>query len=458
MGGRLALAKTRLQSVDVAPRDPPTDPGDLAPLVETASSLADKHQKMADGVDAAAGGALQDAQQGLSLMRTLQNRENKVQELIGDLKALYESSGAEAQSLDRRAVRLGEEAGAESKMAADMLKQIARLEKNLPESMKDWGDAVRARLDPLRDSVDGEVSDLQELQTTVKGDQQDAQDLLDQGKAAQQEFTGLLDRVQEAKEETERALKTISDNRQELDQTLRDLRGFEEQVSAGRAEADQAVSRLPGVQTSIRQAENRNQQTGQVLRDLQPEASGAMGAIGLLQEQLDLLQGVAPPPGGGGLAADGARLGAAVQDLRARSERTGGGAAAALEDARQEGAGAAEAAVAAAEALSSAKNSRDAVARTLREVHALLASTNKTGQVDPTRLGALEALVSSQQQEVSGLGPRLLKVQVLEADRIRDLDRLDRDLDQVLADIQNLEEVLRAVPEGCYNSPPIEEA
>lgn len=54
----------------------------------TPTPLPSSHQTFADTVERNANKALSDSQQSLTLVRNLMNRENKVKELIGDLKTM----------------------------------------------------------------------------------------------------------------------------------------------------------------------------------------------------------------------------------------------------------------------------------------------------------------------------------------------------------------------------------
>lgn len=51
-----------------------------------AVSLSCRHQSTANDVERTATNALSDSQKSLALVRNLMNKENKVKELIGDLK------------------------------------------------------------------------------------------------------------------------------------------------------------------------------------------------------------------------------------------------------------------------------------------------------------------------------------------------------------------------------------
>ena len=50
--------------------------------------LSFRHQTTADSVERTASEALTDSKKSLALVRDLMTRENKVQELIGDMKAM----------------------------------------------------------------------------------------------------------------------------------------------------------------------------------------------------------------------------------------------------------------------------------------------------------------------------------------------------------------------------------
>lgn len=56
------------------------------------------------------------------------------------------------------------------------------------------------------------------------------------------------------------------------------------------------------------------------------------------------------------------------------------------------------------------------------------------------------------------LRPRLRDMEDQEAAQRRQLIRINLEIDMILEDIANLEDILRTIPSGCFNSPPIEEA
>lgn len=459
---RLNLDKARsdLRSAEVPLGDAPLSPNFLSSLVQTASSLADDHQMKAKAVERSATDALSDSQKSLALVRTLMNKENKVKELIGDLKTMYDQTSAQVKGLENQATRLSGQARDESKMADGMLKDITSMERGLPLSLKEGVDAMVTRLDGLKETVDGDISGFEALQAGVQRDMTATGDLLAKGKAAQQEGNKLLDRVNAAKADTEGALQRINGNTRELDDVLNTLKGFDQQIDSSRALADSAIKRLPGINATIQQAVRNNGETLSILGDAANGYNIALGTINMLENQVnDLENSLGSLPSHAGLLNRATKLNRDSTDLKTKAVTAAGGLNSELKAVRRLEADAEQAAVGAAAAFDNAKRTRAAVGQTLRDINSLLANMNQNGFVDEKRLKQLEDSLADAQRDVEGrLVPRLRDMEDQEAAQRRRLTGINLDIDSILGDIANLEDILRAVPSGCFNSPPIEEA
>lgn len=87
-----------------------------------------------------------------------------------------------------------------------------------------------------------------------------------------------------------------------------------------------------------------------------------------------------------------------------------------------------------------------------------LPSSDQTSTVDEKHLKELEdRMVSAQRAVDQRLRPRLRDMEEQDAARRRGLTGINQDIDTILRDIDNLKDILKSVPEGCFNSPPIEE-
>ncbi|XP_008432897.1 laminin subunit gamma-2 isoform X2 [Poecilia reticulata] len=451
-------AKTRIQSVELPVRDDPLPSGSLSSLVQQATGLADGHKMAADSVEQTANEALSDSKQSLNLIRTLMNKENKVKELIGDLQDLYDKTSADVKSLEKRAGSLSDDAKQESKMADGMLKDISRLEKNLPSSMKDAVDAMATRLDALKVAAQKNMSAVDDLLGAVEDDRTDAEDLLDQGQTAQQEFNKLLDRVRTAEAETNKALRSVGPNN-DLDDTLSTLRGFDQQISDSKAEADEAIKRLPNIDSTIQEAVGKNSWAQSVLDAASKDHDEAMGNINALDGLAKNLQNTAGSLlDAGGLVSEADKLNQEAKKLKAGAEQTAEALRDGLTEAEDLAAGAQEAAAGATAALANAKQCKDAVQETLRSVSNMLANLNSGDVVDEEQLRRLEEALGRAEAEVLvRLRPRLNDMEDEEEAHRRRLTAINADIDSILRDIANLEDIRDSIPAGCYNTPPIEE-
>lgn len=85
--------------------------------------------------------------------------------------------------------------------------------------------------------------------------------------------------------------------------------------------------------------------------------------------------------------------------------------------------------------------------------------TDQSGDVDEELLKQLEDSLAGAQRNVDQrLVPLFRNMEVLEAAQQHRLAGINKDVDTILADIKNLQDILNAIPLGCFNSPPIEEA
>ncbi|XP_061587531.1 laminin subunit gamma-2 [Cololabis saira] len=454
----LGDAKTALRSADLPLSDEPQGPSALTSLAKTAAALADKHRTKAALVEQTADAALSDSEESLVLARTLLTRENGVKELIGDLRSMYGQTSARVKGLQDRGTRLGEEAADESKLADGMLRDIASMERRVPPPLEDERVAMVTRLDRAAQAVEDAVSGIQDLQDAAQPNRAAAEVLLADGTAAQQDYQKLLDRVNVAKGDTEDALRRITGNTGELDGALDGLRGFDQQIDDSKALAAAAVRRLPGINATVQNAVGNNAKTRSALDNVSKDYDGALESMNVLENLVDGLEktfGSLPAQAG---LVEATQLNGEVKDLQKRAGAAAGDLAAQLGEATQLEAEAEEAADGAQAAFNNARRTKDAVATTLRDVNNLLANINRGDAVDEQQLLRLEeALADAQKGVESGLRPRLQEVTEQEEARRRRLSRLDLDIDGLLADIANLEDVLAAVPRGCYNAPPIEE-
>lgn len=457
---QLDQARADLKAAEIPAGDVPRDPDLVSSLVSTARTLAEKHQKEANAVEKNAANALEDSEMGLALIQNLMNRENKVKDLTGVLKNTYEQASAQVRGLKKEAGKLSSAAKEESRTAGEALKDIANMERSVPPSLKEGAEKMMSSLGNLTRATDKNVAALDALQDGVQRDTAVVQDLLVKGRAAQKDVEELRDRVNVAEVDTQDALRRFGENLGDLDEALKTLNGFDQQIDRGQALADAAIDRLPGVNATIQKAVRDNSKASSIFQEVSAAYEGALGTVSQLGSLVDSLEGtsgslLAHPA----LLKDTATLRKESEDLRTQSATASGRLDQDLKTVTRLEADAKQAADGASAAFDNARNARAAVGQTLRDVSTLLANINQGGTVDEGRLQQLEDSVADAQRDVDqDLRPRLRDMEEREAAQRRHLGIINHDIDGILRDIANLDDILAAIPKGCYNSPPIEEA
>ncbi|XP_070974306.1 laminin subunit gamma-2 [Oncorhynchus clarkii lewisi] len=428
-------------------------------LVQRATDLAEKQQSKSETMEKTANGALAKSEKSLALMRSVMTGENKIKELISDLKTKYDENSAQVKAMESLATRLSSSARDESRMATDTLEQIASLEPGIPRPLKKDIDSVLAKLDGLRERVEKNLTAYQALQEDTQEDKAAVEDLLAQGKAAQQKYDQLLGRANHAKADTELALKDITDNIDGVDNVLEMLRGFDGQINKNKALADEAIKKLPGINATIHQAVGNNSETLFIIGSVSGDYNDALGTVSSLEAVVSRLEGMSGslpvPPAG--LLKDATKLKEDMQGLQKQAVATVAKVAAEKANAEIQKDRAAEASIGATGAYNNAKHTRDAVGETLLVINNLLSMIGKPGSVDEERLGELEQSINSARGQVNlQLQPRLQDLEGKEASQRTRLTGLNLDIDMILDDIRNLEDIHANIPKGCFNSPPIE--
>lgn len=452
----LLKATKDLNAVDFPLRDAEAGNNNMDGLVQKATDLADQHQSEATTVEQTANNALSEAKNALALVSGIVDGENKVKEQINSLNNMYKTDVALVDAMQKQAAGVSSAAQAESKVALDTLKLISDLEKNIITAPEDSTADLVARLDSLKDSLLSNVTGYQELQKDILADQKETEDLLNKVKTAQQIQDKLLARANAAKAEADQAVK-IFDSLEGVDQALDKIKGFEGQLNSNKASADEALSKLPIINTTIQQAMANNDKTRAVLADMS-DFRDAMDTIEKLNNTLNRIEKMSGslPPSADYLttatALKGSMVGLNTEAGQTMSRLTADGKYAErnrklAEEVNQE----------ANQAYKRATDTRNAVSDTLKTVGDLLGALGKPGSVDEKRVSDLEKAISDSRSRVeTDLRPRLRELEDTEAQQRATISRMITDIDTILADIQNLEQIRRNIPANCYNTAPNE--
>ncbi|XP_015210519.2 laminin subunit gamma-2 isoform X1 [Lepisosteus oculatus] len=456
---KLDLAKLEIRRVELPAQDerPGVSTNSLSSLVQTATSLAKSHKDEANKIEQTAKSSLLDVDRALSLMRNVINGENKVTEVIGDLRAQYNRDVAKVKDLENRAASVSSGAQAESRTATEALNEIISLERLIPDSIQREIQNVKSSADSLKRRAEEQLSDYRTLQGGITDAKNQARDLLLKGKADQQRHDQLLARANAAKAEAVASLRDIQMNVNGVEQVLGNLKDFDGQLSTNKAEADRAIRRIPLIGNIIQEAVQSNTKTESILGNTEGDINEAQMKVGELKNIVEQMEGaVSTLKGSNGLLSEATTLKNSLSDLQFQTLATVRDLTAERNKANEEKEEAKRAIRQATAAYNKAVDSRKAVGATLRTINSLLNTLDSSGGVDETRLAELQESISNARSTVTTLQPRLdnlVQMEFTQQERIRSLNR---DIDIIMEDIQNLKTIQSTIPKGCFNSPPIE--
>ncbi|XP_062383791.1 laminin subunit gamma-2 [Sardina pilchardus] len=454
---KLQQAKQNLREAEFPSGDAAAGSDSLTGLVQKATTLADKHQGRADYIEKTANSALSDAEKALNMMRTAMTGENKVKEQIVNLKALYEKKSSEVKAMQNEASGVTTTATVESDIAADALKQISSLV--IPQPPTEDVTKLAGSLNVLKKWMEGNMTAYEDLQKDVDADQSKAESLLAKAKAAQQEYDKLLGRADAAKAVTDQALEDINDNMSGVEEALENLRGYDDKISENKALAEDAISKLPGISATIKDAVDTNTQTLSVLDSVDTPYNGALGTISTLGEIVTRLEGMPDVVTlSTELERDAGVLRGDVDDLQDRADNVLDTIKEDRKTAEDERDTVVQVANDAKTALDNAQGTRSAIGETFKTVTDLLNAFGSTsGPVDQEKLDELQKAVNTATTTVNGqLRPRLKELEEIEERQKNNLSNMSASIDAIMADIKNLEEIRASIPKGCFNAPPIE--
>ncbi|XP_028328576.1 laminin subunit gamma-2 [Gouania willdenowi] len=455
METKLGEAKRSLQRIELPLGDSPLDSNVLSRLMQAALGLADKHNTTANAVGKTASAALADSEKSLDLVKNLVNKENKVKGLVENLSKMFDQIPGQVKGLEKQAISVANEAKDESKRAENMLKEIGKMESNILPVLKDDIRTMVSRMDKVKKQVGENTLGLDDLRDAVQLNKDKAEKELTTGKAAQKEVDKLKDRVDVAKVNAENALKNINLNTKELDSALDTIRGFDHQIDTSKAAADESIKRLPKISGIVKQASKNNAEMLSHLGTVSEDFNDALGAINNMEALVNNLEKtLGSLPSHDDLLNEATRLNREAQALKTTMTNTAVGLSSELDEAKRLEADAEDASIGAAAAFNHAKQARDVVSKTLQDVNTLLANMNKPGvKVDEKQLKQLEDELANAQREVEdNLRPKLQDMEKLEDAHRRRLEGIKVDIETILADIINLEDILKSIPSGCYNS------
>ncbi|OXB55430.1 hypothetical protein ASZ78_007104 [Callipepla squamata] len=427
-------------------------------LAQEALSLANSHMQAANVIKQAAKAAQDDSQQALELLQAAVSGEAAVPGSLQGLLRKYEELQLLAGGLEADANRIASEADKAYQSSLTLLSSLSRLTKTSFGSFE--GEATQLKQDAaaLLSSVDRNMAQYRQLQSRMGLWEEEIKKLLQRGEGERATLTQLLSRANLARNTALQAVSAGNATFYEVEQILKSLRGFNLQADDKRREAEDAMRRLQVISSMVASAKEKTDRAEAILGNAATESKAASSTAGEakeitfgIQKEIIQLRLEANRTADGVLA-----LEKAVAALQHEAKEVGGEFQSKLSEAEADAAMIQETTKEAQGVHAKAGQAGALVQETLSALEELLRLMNQPGAVDEEGLKQLELNFSKAKTKTNQLKEQMSELEhraTLQKVRVQ---KLDSSIDEILADIKNLEDIQRSLPPGCYNTKAIE--
>ncbi|KAK5860486.1 hypothetical protein PBY51_021960 [Eleginops maclovinus] len=456
----LDKAKDAVAKVDIKAPSGSGDPNNMTLLAEEARTLADKHKMDADQIEKIAKDANDTSTRAHELLLKTLEGESQTSREIDELNKKYTEAKELAKSLEKQANKVQAEAEDAGNRA---LKIFANLTSTPPfdtKTLEDEASKIKKEASDLDKLIDKTEKEYNDLRDDLKGKEQEVRKLLEKGRSEQQTADQLLARADAAKALAEEAAEKGKATFREAESILEDLRDFDRRVNDNKTAAEDALKKIPAINATIMAANQKTRQAEAALGNANADAREAKAKA----EEAEKIAG--------NVQKGSAKTKEDAEKALEETTRLDGEVSAMMEqldDAEQElnrkkAEAAADMMMAgmasdnAKEAEDNARKAKSAVKTVLSTITALL---DQLGNIDKVDLSKLNQIDESLKRAKGSMGAsdldrklsELTEVARSQEDLINDYDRQIR---EIHADINNLNDIKNTLPEGCFNTPSLE--
>ncbi|NWR58462.1 LAMC2 protein, partial [Bucorvus abyssinicus] len=427
-------------------------------LAQEALRLANSHTQAANTIDQAAKAVREDARQALELVRAAAGGEAAASGSLQGLLEKYKELKLLAGGLKAEADGMASEADKAYQGSLVLLSSLSRLMKTDIGSFQ--GEATRLKQDAsaLLSLVDTYMAQYRQLQSRTGRWEEEIKQLLQRGEGKRVTLTQLLSRANLARSTALQAVSAGNTTFYEMEQILKSLRGFNLQADDKRREAEDAMRRLPIISSMVTSAREKTDRAEAILGSATSESKAASQVAGEakeiatgIQEEITQLKVEANRSADGVLA-----LEKAVAALQREAREVDGEFERKLSEVEVDAAVIQETAQEAQAVHAKAGRAGVVVQKTLSALEELLHLMNQPGAVDEDGLKQLEMNFSKAKTRRNELKDEISELEQTAALQKARAQMLESSIDEILADIKNLEDIQKSLPPGCYNTKAIE--
>lgn len=456
----LEKAKDAISKVDIKPPSGGGDPNNMTLLAEEARKLAEKHKMAADQIEKIAKEANDTSTRAYNLLLKTLEGEMKTSQEIEQLNQRYNDAKEMAKNLEKQATKVQREAEEASERALKIFANLTSLPPFDTKALEDEADKIKKESFELDKLIDKTEEQYNTLRDDLRAKEQEVRKLLDKGKSEQQTADQLLARADAAKALAEEAAKKGQSTFREAENILDDLRDFDKRVNDNKTAAEEALQRIPLINATIIAA---NEKTHQAEAALGNAASDAKEAKSKAEEAERIASNVQKGSAKTKEEAEKAfaethKLDSEVTQMMEQLSEAEKELAKKKAEADSDMMMAAMASDNAKEAEDNARKAKSAVKSVLGTIAALLDQLGNIDKVDLSKLNQIDESLKRAKGKMadSELDRKLAELNDVARTQEDMIGDYDRQIRQIRADILNLEDIKRTLPDGCFNTPSIE--
>nr|XP_009670977.1 PREDICTED: laminin subunit gamma-2 [Struthio camelus australis] len=427
-------------------------------LAQEALRLANSHMEAANTIEQAAKAAQDDSQQALELVRSAVSGGAVVSSSLQGLLRKYEEVKSLAGDLEAEADRTASEADKAYQGSLMLLNSLSRLMKTDTGSFEGEATRLKQEANTLMSMVDTYMAGYRQLQSRTGRWEEEIKQLLQRGEGERAALSRLLFRANLARSTAQEAVSAGNATFYEVEQILKSLRGFNVQADDKRREAEEAMRRLPIISNMVSSAKDKTDRAEAVLGNAASESKTASSNAAEAKEITSgIQQAIAQLKVETNRTADGVlALEKAIATLQREAKEVDGEFERKVSEVEADATVIQETAQEAQSAHAKAGQAGVAVQETLSALEELLRLMDQPGAVDDKDLNHLERTLGKAKTKRNQLKEQMLGLeQTATLQKLR-VQTLERSIEDILADIKNLEDIQKNLPPGCYNTKAIE--
>ncbi|KFQ25454.1 Laminin subunit gamma-2, partial [Mesitornis unicolor] len=427
-------------------------------LAQEALRLANSHLQAANTIEQDAKTARDDARQALELVHAATGREVTTSGSLQGLLRKYEELKSLVGGLKAEANGMASEADKAYQGSLVHLNSLSRLTGTDISSFE--GEATRLKQDgsALLSVVDIYMVQYRQLQSRTGHWEEEIKQLLQRGESERVMLTQLLSRANLARSTALQAVSAGNATFYEVEQILKSLREFNLQADDKRREAEDAMRRLPIISSMVTSAREKTDRAEMILGSAASESKAASNtAVEVkeittgIQQEITRLKVEANKTADGVLA-----LEKAVATLQREAKEVDGEFEKKLSEVEADATVIKETAQEAQHVHAKAGQGAVVMQEMLNALEELLRLMNQPGAVDEDGLKQLEINFSKAKTRSNQLKDEMSELEQTAALQKARVQTMESSIDEILADIKNLEDIQRNLPPGCYNTKAIE--